>query len=455
MVETFVPTRYLSYSYADDGSLILASTLTGAIGAVPPAQAGEVRTALRRTARHAAPLEGLTKDLEHGGFLIPEGTDERELSRLSYLERYRDESLHLILLPTEQCNFRCIYCYESFKRGEMMPEIREGIKRFVSSQKQLRQLQISWFGGEPLLARNTVLDLARFFNDYSSAHGISLSVSATTNGYCLTPDLADELIPLGVREFQISIDGVREEHNRRRALEGTGDTFDRILENLRYLKLSDHLFVVMIRNNFDANNMSRIEEFIDLLRTEFECDPRFSVFFFPVGRLGGTNDIDLPVCENRELSDAYLRGKRLALQAGLRNALQIERFRPNGHVCYAANPRSFVIGSDGAVYKCTVELDYHDRNVVGHLGTDGTMRLDWKKMALWTETNGMEPGKKCWSCFYSPSCHGAACPKDWLDAPECNCPPEKMNVRQLLPIIYEQEARGLRSPLDTAVQCTR
>jgi len=192
-----------------------------------------------------------------------------------------------------------------------------------------------------------------------------------------------------------------------------------------------------------------------MLKQEFGDDPRFSVFFFPIGKLGGSNDSDLSFCENKSLTQAFVRGKLLALEAGLRNAWQAERFRPDGNTCYAANPRSFVIGSDGAVYKCTVELDYHDRNVVGHLFEDGRMELDWRKMALWCETNGMEEGKKCYTCFYSPACHGACCPKEWMDEPECQCPSEKVAVRKLLPLIYKESLRSRSAPMDSLPQCTK
>ncbi|PJJ00771.1 hypothetical protein BX264_1060 [Streptomyces sp. 2333.5] len=37
-----------------------------------------------------------------------------------------DRTLHLIILPTEQCNFRCTYCYEDFSVGRMGPETVQG-----------------------------------------------------------------------------------------------------------------------------------------------------------------------------------------------------------------------------------------------------------------------------------------------------------------------------------------
>ena len=35
--------------------------------------------------------------------------------------------LQLILMPTEQCNFRCTYCYESFSNGRMSQEVQDGV----------------------------------------------------------------------------------------------------------------------------------------------------------------------------------------------------------------------------------------------------------------------------------------------------------------------------------------
>lgn len=455
MPTTYVPTRYLSLSYADNGALILFCSLTGAIGAVPAEKAVEAKDALKRSAKHISPLEGILHDLKEGGFLVPEGTDERAIAHEKFLTRYQDEQLHLIILPTEQCNFRCTYCYESFIRGEMPQEIRDGIKRYVAGQEGLKTLNISWFGGEPLLAKNVVLELSKFFNKYCIEHDIKLNASATTNGYFLTPDLVDQLIPLGVRQFQLTLDGIEEEHDQRRVLQEGGGTFNVILQNLRYMKSTEHIFSVMIRHNFDPHNATRFEEFIAMLKSEFGGDPRFSTFFFPIGHFGGSNDSEMEICDATTTMDAFTRGKLLALEAGFHNALQMERMQPNGYVCYAANPRSFVIGSDGQLYKCTIELDYHDRNIVGHLHENGQMTLDWRKMALWTETHGMDEGKKCYTCFFSPACHGASCPKEWMDEEECACPPEKTGIRKVLPLIYMENTRTTRPQLESMAECIR
>jgi uncharacterized protein len=455
MPPAYIPTRYLSYGPEEDGSLILHNSRTGAIGAIPPDLAPTARAALRRSARHIGPLTGILHDLEEGGFLIPEGTDEKALVHRDYLSKYDDTSLNLIIMPTEECNFRCTYCYEVFLRGTMPAEIQEGIRRYVAGQSALERLEINWFGGEPLLAPDVVIGLSRYFHEHAGERGIAYTASMTTNGSLLTPEVAEQIIPLGVRHFQITIDGIQDDHDQRRILLGGGGTFDAILRNLRYLHSTDHAFTIVLRHNFDPESVGQIPDFIALLSREFGGDPRFSPSFSPIGKWGGPNDDDLSVCEGRSATRARLQARRLALEAGFRSGVQVEQFGPNGYVCYAANPRSFVVGSDGQLYKCTVELDYHDRNIVGRLHPDGTMDLDWRKMALWCETNGLDEGKKCGSCFFSPTCHGAACPKQWMDSNDCVCPPERVTIREVLPLIARESLLPAPPELPTVVQCAQ
>jgi len=42
--------------------------------------------------------------------------------------------LNLILLPTEQCNFRCAYCYERFVTGRMQPAVVAGVRALLSTR---------------------------------------------------------------------------------------------------------------------------------------------------------------------------------------------------------------------------------------------------------------------------------------------------------------------------------
>lgn len=436
---SYTPSRFIAMSGADGENLVLFNSRTGALGGVPIEQAPQVKALLKRGTVTTGPLEDLAQDLLDGGFLIEQGFDEQAEVHQNYIRRYDTSNAHLIVMPTEHCNFRCTYCYESFERGQMSPDLVNGVKKYITNKRDLKSFNLSWFGGEPLLAPNVVVELTQFFHNHCLENDIAFHCNITTNASLLTPEIVEQTVPFGMLRFQITIDGIEDDHNERRIAIDGGASYSRIIENLRYLKSTSYPFVVVLRHNFDPEGLQRLPEFVESLKAEFGGDPRFELLFRAIGTWGGANDSSLNVCGSTTSLDAMLIGKQLAVQAGFKNALQFDQFQPNGSICYAANPNSFVVGADGALYKCTIELDYHERNIVGKLLPSGDMELDWRKMALWTETNGYDEGKKCNTCFFSPSCHGASCPKDWMDEGDCHCPPEKQLIRSVLPMVFQEQ----------------
>src|SRR5688572_26182612 len=96
---------------------------------------------------------------------------EAEHLRDEVVRSLSDEVLHLILLPTEKCNFRCTYCYEDFSVGRMPSDVVSGIERMIERRAPgLRLLGIDWFGGEPLLARDIVEQVSARVSDVARAN---------------------------------------------------------------------------------------------------------------------------------------------------------------------------------------------------------------------------------------------------------------------------------------------
>ena len=63
-------------------------------------------------------------------------------------EAFNPSHLNLILFPTEQCNFRCTYCYEDFEIGRMSSGVVRGVKALLDARiDSLTSLLVSWFGG--------------------------------------------------------------------------------------------------------------------------------------------------------------------------------------------------------------------------------------------------------------------------------------------------------------------
>jgi len=294
--------------------------------------------------------------------------------------RVENASLHLVLLPTESCNFRCIYCYEEFRHTRMEPWVVRGVKRLLSRRAAgLESLTLSWFGGEPLLARDLIEDLMMHVGGLARENpGLRVSADATTNGYLLTPTVAERLVELGVSRYQISFDGPRDWHDRKRVLAGGRGTFDRIWGNLLELRRLERDFTITIRVHVDRENVGVVPRFIHDCAEAFRSDSRFELFIRGLARLGGMNDASQPVFERAE-GDAVLEELRsFARSLGLRTM----PFPPADPVCYAARANSYVVRADGRLNKCTVALEHPD-NQVGRINEDGTVDVDSEKLGVW------------------------------------------------------------------------
>jgi uncharacterized protein len=428
----FKPSRFNVLASTTDGWLLLWNTYTGAMNAFKP----EKREAVLRLISQqgfSGPEQGINTYLEQRGYLVPMEADE--LRRVQYAfgrENHRNDRLELILLPSEDCNFRCTYCYEGFRRGTMRPEVRAGIKKLVEGRaKSLSEMTVSWFGGEPLYGMEAIEDLAPFLAEITEREGIDYFSHMTTNAYLLTEEVVDRLLSWRITDFQITLDGLPEDHDRHRPRRDGGSTFQTIYDNLAKMAERDDEFSVVIRVNFAQSNAPGLEKFLELLQARFRDDDRFTISFHAVGRWGGENDANLDVCGRGEAQAVHMKLQAAARTLGLRVT---SGWRPGSgglgsQVCYAVRPYNFIIGAHGDLMKCTIDLDNKDRNLVGKLLPDGTLDLDVDKMALWTEP-AFERDSGCQSCHMLPACQGVHCPKIRMDHKRAPCPGIRRTAKQ-------------------------
>ena len=289
--------------------------------------------------------------------------------------------LHLILMPTERCNFRCTYCYEDFAQGKMSPSLVRAITLFLRRRApELRSLSLSWFGGEPMLALDVVETIQSAAQDLAAENpSLRLRGSMTTNGYLLNQERLLRLLSLGVDRYQVSLDGPAEFHDRRRKQAGGRGSFDQIWSNLEAARDLDETFEVKLRIHVDRETVGVMPDLIQHLAEAFGGDSRFLVHIRRVSRLGGANDENLPILEGSEAGGALeglrAQAKRLGLALG-------EGGNP-ASACYAAAANSFVLRSNGDIGKCTVALS-DARNRVGRMLPDGRLELDSDLMMEWT-----------------------------------------------------------------------
>lgn len=292
--------------------------------------------------------------------------------------------LHLVVMPTEACNFRCIYCYESFKIGKMQLPIVEAIKRLITIRvANLDFLMISWFGGEPLLA----IDIMKSISGHIIALTNSFSTlryraDITTNAYLLEKDVFRKLLDWNIRQYQISFDGPKALHDRKRVLPNGHGTFDKLWKNLKAMKSIKDCFAVTVRLHIDHDNLTHVPEFLAQFKRDFGDDSRFTLYVRELSRLTECQRKRLKVFDFREAVQAIKSIEKLARE----DNLQIRIPERKNHVCYAAcyatNLNSFVIRANGRISKCTVALD-NDINNVGQINNDGTITLDRTKLMKW------------------------------------------------------------------------
>jgi uncharacterized protein len=437
----FRPSRFNARATSADGTLVLYNSMTGALSGFPAKMKEQVISRLARRGFRGE-LEGLNKYLYDRGFIVLTKTDEYQRLRMLYgAQQYKNDRLELILLSSEECNFRCIYCYETFPRGTMEPWVRQAVARLVETRAyRLNELNVAWFGGEPLLGYEAIEELAPQFLRLAQEHDIAFTSDITTNGYLLTLERFQSLLRWNVRSYQVTIDGSRETHDAHRVLAGGGGTFDVIMSNLRAMKTVDDVFHVSLRVNFDRENLPCMDEFMDELKADFGDDPRFVLRFYPVGKWGGQNDARLNTCGQT----AEAERRNLQLEASRKGILAESKFlymQPSMKmgVCYAARPYNLLIGADGKIMKCTIALDTRDYNIVGQMQPDGRAEIDLDKMSRWVAPY-YEDDPACRSCFYVPVCQGCSCPLEVIEGIGRPCPPEKNTIVPTLATIWQTKS---------------
>lgn len=433
------PSQFNARTVAKDGSLLLFNTYSGAFTGVPARARAQAEGLLSRDGVRTE-KSGLAKYLLDRGFLVPESTNElNKLRALHGRQQYRNDRLELILLASEECNFRCVYCYETFPRGTMEPWVRQAVIALAERRmKQLRSMNVEWFGGEPLLGLEAIREIAPRVKAMSEENGVHYTSSMTTNGFLLTKEVFEELLGYGVTHYQISLDGNSADHDCKRVLKGGGPTFQTIYDNLRAIRTTSATgFLITIRINFDHTNLPNVHNFLEMLRQDFVGDERFQLRFYPVGKWGGKQDADLNVCGTSGHA-SKLALEKLTTSYGVKAEAHLPTMQAaNGAgVCYAARPHNYLIGADGKIMKCTISLDQDPANIVGHLKPDGVPDLDLEKLARWVAP-AFEDDTQCKKCFYSPTCQGISCPKIRMDSGERPCPPQKLQIGPTLNSIWE------------------
>jgi len=365
---------------------------------------------------------------------------------------------HLVLLPTEGCNLRCVYCYQGHHPITMSPEIQTAVKRLIKrlvNEQRVPWLHLEWYGGEPLAAWGVVDEVSSYGQGLAEARGIGFSMSMTTNATLLTAERFARLTELSCTDYQVTIDGPPEDHDLRRVSAGGRGSFASVWSALKRMQESPADFRVVVRLGFDRSNMEATIDWVPRLAEAFAGDERFQFYGRPISY---PNDNGLGCSADEANRFATELASALAA-AGLTTVNMARETRPGGLGCHAGLANSVMIGAAGTLHKCSVSLEAGTNNV-GRIREDGTLELDTDLWNRWITADvpchivaGEQRDAACpkspeLACPKGPQ---LACPK----APELACPKAPELACPKAPELARPEGPQLACPKAPELACPK
>lgn len=334
--------------------------------------------------------------------------DDDFLKYKAYITRLRSQrgSMHLTLAPTMDCCFRCHYCFEKYKEKKYMaPETMDAIVKYVTSQSELRDVRITWFGGEPLMA---VPQIEAFHDKFSARWKNPVVSNIITTGYPIDEEAIRVMKKAGISRVQITLDGMKETHNRVKYLPSGEDVFEKVMGNLELLNDLAPEINIVIRVNLTHENASEYTQLFELYLTRFKRRRNMGIapaFVLDRGASGcDAGKLRSTLFDHKDRSEFILDLADRGVDSPF--IRYPERFF---NECAIRNGTAISFDPEGYAYKCWEVIGNRDF-AIGRLDADGRL-IDIDEKTLNRQLYGADPidDPICSQCKYLPVCNGG-CP---------------------------------------------
>ncbi|MCC4771027.1 SPASM domain-containing protein [Methanosarcina sp. DH2] len=305
-------------------------------------------------------------ELRKGGFIVDDTADELRMVKFAYSsDKYDSALVRLVIAPTLTCNFACSYCFEQIDKSQnskdsqnvfMSDEVKDDLLRYIEKVvKTGKDIFVTWYGGEPLLAKEIIFDLSQKIVAITEKNKVGYSAGMITNGYLISKDsgIVENFNKSRIQFVHITLDGPREVHDSRRMFKGNnGPTFDQILEGIKLLKAND--IEVYVRVNIDRSNIDNINRLLNVLK-----DNNLSDIFIYLGHVipytTGCKSYESSCILTEEFSTVNQAFKKNLSLMGFETGRT--SFYPRfARACDANRTNAFVLDPDGDMYKCWTEI---------------------------------------------------------------------------------------------------
>lgn len=181
----------------------------------------------------------------------------------------------MCLNVSHDCNLRCKYCFASqgdFHGQRLLMDLETGkraLEYLIENSGYRRNLEVDFFGGEPLMNFNLVKELVKYGREIEGAHNKHFRFTITTNGTLLTDDKID-FINENMDNCVLSLDGRKCVNDLMRPTVGGKGSYDTIIPKFKKLisKRGDKDY--FIRGTFTNENLDFSEDLMDYYKQGFK-----------------------------------------------------------------------------------------------------------------------------------------------------------------------------------------
>ena len=211
-------------------------------------------------------------DLKDAGMLFTEDIYEKSIE--AFLNRETVVKA-LCLHIAHDCNLKCKYCFAEEgeyhgRRALMSFEVgKKALDFLVANSGSRVNLEVDFFGGEPLMNWQVVKDLVAYGRSLEEPHHKKFRFTLTTNGVLLNDDIL-EFANKEMANIVLSIDGRKEVHDKMRPLAGGQGSYEMILPKFKKVAESRNQTNYYVRGTFTHYNKDFAADVCHLADLGFE-----------------------------------------------------------------------------------------------------------------------------------------------------------------------------------------
>ena len=202
-------------------------------------------------------------------------TDIYENAIEQFSEHHEPVVKALCLHIAHDCNLACRYCFaeegEYHGHRELMTYEtgKQALDFLIANSGSRRNLEVDFFGGEPLMNWQVVKELVRYGREQEKIHNKNFRFTLTTNGVLLN----DEIMEFANQEMGnvvLSIDGRKEVHDHMRPFPKGAGSYDLILPKFKKFAESRHQDKYYVRGTFTHYNLDFSKDVLSLADQGFK-----------------------------------------------------------------------------------------------------------------------------------------------------------------------------------------